>query len=184
MHYIGKAGLLLALTGLMLGCAVGTNKVPPADVKNREAGFVYGYVEADNDFIERVDILEYGKIYVPPFQMPPRVLVFDNGMFMAENIPPGRYVISSFRSDRNNYNMVRDKRHAYQRIFRVEPGEMEYVGSFNLRVTRKGVIEFGDFKVTEILRPGEREVLRELYHLTEGTAWQNRIARRLKELYQ
>ena len=103
---------------------------------------------------------------------------------MAENIKPGSYVISGFRSDRNHYNLSRSKRQTYQRIFRVQPGEMEYMGAFNLRVTKKGKINFGDFKVSELRRPQERDVLKHLYHITEGTVWQDKIARRLKALRQ
>ncbi len=173
------AGLLL--TSCMI---VSKGKAPPNEVQYQNSAFVYGYVEANNDFIERVDFVEYGKVYVSPFRKVPRVLVFDNGMFMAENIKPGKYVIAGFRSGRNHYNMTRSQRQSYQNVFRIEPGEMEYLGSYNVRVTKKGKIDFGKFQVTRIQRPGERDVLKHLYRVTEGTSWQSRIARRLKELRQ
>ncbi len=173
------------LVSLVAGCAgLARTSAPPNNIKLNDSGFIYGYVEATNDAIDRVTLVEYGRIYIPPFTQPPRVLVYNNGVFMAENIKPGRYVISGFRSSRNNYNLARSKRDAYQKIFRVMPGEMQYVGAFNVKVTKKGDLRFGKFKITELQRPGERDVLKELYHATEGTAWQDKIARRLKQLRQ
>ena len=174
-----------ALAFVVSGCSVvSRGSAPPDDAKTVDSAFIYGYVEAEEDAIEQVDFVQFGKVYVPPFNKPPRVLVFDNGFFMAENIEPGKYVISGFRSDRNHYNMARTKRHAYQRIIVIKPGSMKYIGSFNVRVTQKDKIESGKFKVTEIQRPGERDVLKHLYHVTEGTSWQDKISRRLKQLRQ
>jgi len=163
---------------------VSRDTAPPNDISANDSGFIYGYVEAENDLIDRVDLLEYGRVYVPPFNKPPRVLVYNKGFFMAENIKPGRYILSGFRSSRNFYNLARSKQNAYQRIFRVMPGEMEYVGAYFVKVTKQGDLRFGKFDIRELQRPGERDVLKELYHVTEGTAWQDKIARRLKQLRQ
>jgi len=185
MHVPYTRIIVFIMAGFITGCSfLSRSQAPPNNINSQDAAFIYGYVEADNDSIDRVDFVEFGKVYIPPFNKPPRVLVFDNGVFMAENIKPGKYVISGFRSDRNNYNLVRSKRSAYQRIIRVMPGEMQYLGAFNVRVTQKGKIEFGKFQVTELQRPGEREVLKHLYRVTEGTSWQNKISRRLKQLRQ
>ena len=170
---------------LLAGCSLlSRGAPPPTDMISPDAAFIYGYVEADNDAIEQVDFLKYKDVYVMPFKSPPRVLVFDNGMFMAENIMPGNYVIAGYRSLRNNYSLTTSKRQAYQHIFHIQAGDMRYLGSYNLHVTEKGRIAYGEFKVTDLQRPGERDVLRYLYDVTEGTAWQNKIARRLKELRQ
>lgn len=185
MQIIYRTLIIACVTGLVASCAHSSRMaVPPDDGKFVDAGFVYGYVETENEVIERIDFIEYGKIYVPPFTNPPRVLVYNNGVFMAENIKPGKYIISGFRSNRNHYNLARNKRLAYQKIFIVQPGEMEYLGAYNVRVTERGKIDFGELKLRELQRPGERDVLKELFHLTEGTVWQNKVARRLKELRQ
>lgn len=178
------AGFLFAMQFLNACSVVSSGTAHPDEIKSTEAAIVYGYVEVEDDTIERVDFIEYSKVYVSPFIKQPRVLVFDNGMFMAENIKPGDYLIGGYRSEHNHYNLSRSARLTYQRVYHIEPGEMRYLGSFHLRVTRQGNIEFGDLKVTEIVRPGEREILKHLYQVTEGTAWQNKIGRRLKELYQ
>jgi hypothetical protein len=169
---------------LLMSCSIVSGVAPPEDIKTIDSAFVYGYVEAEEDVIERVDLVEFGKVYIPPLRKPPRVLVFDNGMFMAENITPGKYVIAGFRSDRNHYNLASSRREAYQRVFRIEAGEMEFVGSFNVRTLHGDKTRTEKFKVTPIQRPGEKDVLKHLYHVTEGTAWQDKIAVRLKELRQ
>jgi hypothetical protein len=176
--------VVLLSAWLLMSCAVVSGKAPPEDIKTIDSAFVYGYVEGATDVIERVDLVEFGKVYIPPFRKPPRVLVFDSGVFMAENVNPGKYVIAGFRSDRNHYNMVSSRRSAYQHVYRIEPGEMEYLGSFNVRTIESSKKRSNDFKVTFIQRPGERDVLKRLYDATEGTAWQDKIARRLKELRQ
>lgn len=178
-----QTGIVLT-AWLLMSCSVISGKAPPEDVKSIDSALVYGYVEAERDVIERVDLVEFGRVYIPPFKKPPRVLVFDNGMFMAENVSPGKYVIAGFRSDRNHYNMVSSRRQAYQRVFRIESGEMEYLGSFNVRSHHGKKRRSGDFNIIPIQRPGERDVLMHLYDITEGTAWQDKIARRLKELRQ
>lgn len=177
-------GLILVAWMLASCTVVSRGSPPPDDIAMDDAALVYGYVEAEDDVIEQVDLLEFGKVYIPPFRKPPRVMVFDNGMFLAENIKPGKYVLAGFRSERNHYNMARSKRKAYQHIVNIKPGDMEYIGAYNVRVTRKGRIEFGDFTVTALQRPGERDILKHLYQVTEGTAWQNKIARRLRQLRQ
>ncbi len=178
-----QTGIVLS-AWLLMSCAIVSGKAPPEDAKSIDSAIVYGYVEAVGDVIERVDLVEFGKVYIPPFRKPPRVLVFDNGMFMAENIKPGKYVIAGFRSDRNHYNMVSSRRQAYQRVFHIEAGEMEYIGSFNLRADKGEKRRSSDVSITPIQRPGERDVLKHLYDIAEGTAWQDKIAKRLKQLRQ
>lgn len=178
---------LLSLCGLMFGlmACTGTSLVaPPEDIKTTNSAMIFGYVEADIDRIEQVDIFEYGNLYAPPFRKPPRVLMFDNGVFMVENLKPGKYIIAGFRSEDNHYNMARSTRQTYQRILNVEAGELEYAGSFQLHVTERGKLYYGDFLVTMLQRPGERDILKHLYDVTESTAWQYKIEQRLKELRQ
>ncbi len=172
--------VILALSG-----CTGTSKIaPPDEIKTTNATMIYGYVEADNDVIEQVDIFEYGQIYVPPFNKPPRVLVFDNGVFMVENLKPGKYIIAGFRSEKNQYNMARSVRQMYQKVLTVEAGDILYAGSYRLQITERGKLDYGNFLVTQLLRPGERDILKKLYEITTGTGWQNKIERRLKELRQ
>ena len=71
--------LLPFLALLFSSCTVVSRVTTPAeDIKNPDSAFVYGYVEAEDDTIDTVDFVQYGKVYIPPFNKPPRVLVFEN----------------------------------------------------------------------------------------------------------
>jgi hypothetical protein len=157
---------------------------PPHDVYSKKYAMVYGSVLADEKITE-VDLYEYGKTYIRPFTKTPRVLVYDDGTFMAENLKPGNYVIAAFHAGKKNqFNLVRSKQQAYQHIIRVKAGEIKYVGSYRIYVTKSRLIGKGDFEIEEIQRPGERQVLRNLHVVTEDTGWQKMIEKRLKELRQ
>lgn len=174
---------LVIISGLV--ACTGTSLVaPPEDIKTTNAAMIFGYVEADNDVIEQVDIFEYGQVYVPPFRKPPRVLVFDNGVFMVENLKPGKYIIAGFRSEKNQYNMARSVRQMYQKVLNLEAGDILYAGSYHLQITERGRLDYGDFSVMQLQRPGERDILKKLYEVTTSTGWQNKIERRLKTLRQ
>lgn len=176
--------ILAALFAVLTGCTATSLVAPPEDIRNTNSAMIFGYVEADDDTIEQVDIFEYGQIYVPPFRKPPRVLLYDNGVFMVENLKPGKYIIAGFRSEKNKYNMSRSVRQTYQRVLQIDAGDLHYAGSFHLRITERGKLNYGDFVVTTMQRPGERDILKQLYDVTQNTGWQNKIERRLKELYQ
>lgn len=169
---------------VLVACTSTSVMAPPEDIKATHSAMIFGYAEADEGPIEQVDIYEYGNVYVPPFRKPPRVLVFDNGIFMVENLKPGKYIIAGFRSSKNHYDMARSVRQTYQRVVNVEAGEIQYVGSFHVQVTEKGKLNYGNFAVSQLQRPGERDILKHLYDVTESTGWQNKIERRLKELRQ
>ena len=178
---------IIATTIMWFGlyaCTSTSIVAPPEDIKATHSAMIFGYVETDEDPIEQVDIYEYGNVYIPPFRKPPRVLVYDNGIFMVENLKPGKYIIAGFRSNKNHYDMARSVRQTYQRILKIDAGGMHYVGSFHVQVTEKGKINYGNFAVTQLQRPGERDILKHLYDVTESTGWQNKIEQRLKELRQ
>ena len=175
----------ILILGLLVSGLIACSKpAPPDDVHSKKYGMIYGSVLA-NDRITAVDFFEYGKTYVRFFTKIPRVLVYENGTFMAENLKPGKYVIAGFRAGKkNHFNLVRSEQQAYQRVIHVKPGELKYVGSYQIHVTKSRLLGKGKFKVEEIQRPGERQVLRNLQVVTAGTGWQKMIERRLKELWQ
>jgi len=175
----------ILILGLLVSGLIACSKpAPPDDVHSKKYGMIYGSVLA-NEKITAVDFFEYGKTYVRFFTKIPRLLVYENGTFMAENLKPGKYVIAGFRAGKkNHFNLVRSEQQAYQRVIHVKPGELKYVGSYQIHVTKSRLLGKGKFEIEEILRPGERQVLRNLQVVTAGTGWQKMIERRLKELWQ
>lgn len=175
---------IFILSVLVAAVAACSTPAPPDDVFSKNNAMIYGSVLAD-DKITGVDFYEYGKTYIRHFTKVPRVLVYENGTFMAENLKPGKYVIAAFHAgEKNLFNLVRSKQQAYQRIIHVKPGEIKYVGSYRIHITKSRLLGKGNFEIEEILRPGERQILRNLQVVTEGTGWQKMIERRLKELWQ
>lgn len=174
---------LIAVLGLslgLLGCAAKPR--PPFEVKSPEMGMIYGNINIPGHEATEIELREYDKFYMPPFVKPPRVMIFRNGDFVAENLPPGSYYISRFASKRLFYTMVKDNRSAYQSIITVEPGSINYVGSFEITNVQPGLFTKGDFKVRTVRHPSERKILKHMYKITRGTGWQARISQRIKSL--
>ncbi|MDH5601284.1 MAG: hypothetical protein OEY78_08285, partial [Gammaproteobacteria bacterium] len=120
--------LLFALN--ISGCA--TKPKPPFEIKNAENGIIYGNIYIPGREVTEIELREYGKLYIPPFRSPPRVMVFRNGNFVAENLTPGNYYISRFKSNKLEYNLVKDGRSAYQWVFNVEPAAVKYIGAYEI----------------------------------------------------
>ena len=177
-----RKAMLLRVLGPLAAILLGACAAPPPphDILSPENALVFGYVESKENPIDTVEFHKYGEVYIPPFKTPPRVLIFRNGNFMAENIKPGKYYIAAFHSKLNKFSLVGTKQAAYQIVVDVKPGSLTYLGSHRI-YPRSGNAE-PDIK--PILNPGEREILRELYHVTAGTGWQAKISRRLQDLRQ
>ena len=128
----------IVLTLLLLsGCAI--KPKPPYEMKSPEMGMIYGNIHIPGHEVTEIELREYDKLYIPPFISPPRVMVFRNGNFVAENLRPGNYYISRFVSKKLFYTLVKDRRSAYQNIITVEPGSVKYVGSFEITDISPGI---------------------------------------------
>ena len=178
-----KYGLVISVFVLLLslaGCA--TKPKPPFEVSSPEKGMIYGNVRIPGHEVTEVELREFGKFYLPPFIKPPRVMVFRNGNFIAENLKPANYYISRFVSKKLFYSMVKDERSAYQWTINVEPGSTKYVGAFEITDVTPGLFEKGNFNIRTVRHPSERKVLKHMFEVTQGTGWQSRIERRMKSL--
>ncbi len=171
-------GVLIVLASS--GCA--TKPAPPKDIESSEKGMIFGHIHIPGREVTEIELREFGKFYLPPFVKPPRVMVFRNGNFMAENLEPGNYYISRFVSNKLYYTLVKDNRSAYQRIIRVEPGSLKYVGSFEISDVTPGIFVKGDFTFRSVRHPTERSILKHMFEVTAGTGWQARVERRIKSL--
>lgn len=178
-----RLGLIIVFFAMLLnlsGCAVKPR--PPFEIKSPENGMIYGHIYIPGHEVTEIELREYGRFYLPPFVVPPRVMIFRNGNFMAENLTPGSYYISRFVSKKLNYTLVKDGRSAYQAIINVEPGAVKYVGAFKITDVKPGVFVQGDFNIRTVRHPSERKVLKHMFKITQGTGWQTRIQHRIKSL--
>lgn len=175
-----RLSILLSAVCVLAACAISD---PPNEILSPEMAMMYGYVEADYP-IDAIDFHEFGVVYIVPFRRPPRVLVYQNGYFMAENLKPGKYYIAAFHSGEKVYKLVDSAQSSYQNIINIKPGSLNFIGSHRIVVQSRHLLTHGEFDVVRIRRPDERTLLNYFYALTDGTAWQKKIARRMKELRQ
>jgi len=168
-------------TALVLGACA--KPAPPFEIKEANHSMIFGHVSAPEKVTE-VELREYGKFYISPFIKPPRVLIYNNGHFMAENLAPGKYMISAFNTKNSEFVLVNSKRTAYQEIIHVEPGEAKFIGSYRVTEIKRGLLDKGEFDVRHTRKPSERRVIKDLFHVTKGTAWQAMLEHRMQELRQ
>lgn len=180
MSAVKRLSALLSAVVLLAACAVA---VPPNDIFSPEKAMIYGYVDAEFP-IDSIYLQEFGVVYIAPFKSPPRVLIYKNGYFMAENLKPGRYFISAYNSKLKSYKVVDSPQTIYQNIFTVKPGSLHFVGAHRIVVQKRRLLSHGEFDVVRLRRPDERSMLRYFYDITDGTGWQKKIVRRMKELRQ
>ena len=178
-----RYGMTLLILGLLLGlggCA--TKPKPPFEIVSPEKGMIYGNIHIAGHQVTEIELREYGKFYLPPFVVPPRVMIFRNGNFVAENLSPGSYYISRFISNKLFYSLVKDGISSYQWIINVEPGSIKYVGAYEITDVEPGIFVKGKFNIRKVRHPSERKVLKHMFQITQGTGWQSRIQRRIKSL--
>ncbi len=177
IRYIFYGLLTVAILG---ACAA---PAPPLEIKDASRSMIFGHVEAPEKVTE-VELREYGKFYIPPFVKPPRVLIYNNGNFMAENLKPGKYIISAFNTKKSDFVLVNSKRTAYQNIIHVGVGEAKFIGSYRITDIKRGLLDKGEFDVRRARKPSERRVIRHLFNVTQGTVWQAMLEHRMQELRQ
>ena len=103
---------------------------------------------------------------------------------MAENLKPGKYFISAYHAKHKSYKVVNSAQSTYQSVFNIKPGSLNFMGSNRIVVQKRRLLTHGEFEVVPLRRPDERSMLRFFYEITDGTAWQKKIVRRMKELRQ
>ena len=179
-HKFGMIVTALILLANLSGCAV--KPKPPFEIVSPEMGMVYGNIHIAGHEVTEIELREFGRLYIPPFVVPPRVMIFRNGDFIAENIPPGDYYIARFVSKKLIYPLVINGTSSYQNIIHVEPGSAVYVGAYEITDVTPGLFVKGKFNMRLARHPSERKVLKHMFQITKGTGWQSRIGRRIKSL--
>jgi len=181
-YWVVWTRLLLILPPMLAGCT--SALPPPLKMEDPKYSMIFGNVQS-GVMITQVKLHEYGAVYLPPFHTPPKVHVYPNGDFIAENLEPGKYYLSGFQSsDLRDFSLASLKLKPFQRVIWIKPGTLHYVGSYKLSgpLVLDKKAKDDEFFIRKVRLPGERDILRRIYQITEGTAWQNRIDKRLKEL--
>lgn len=179
-HLIKLTCMVVFLSVSVTSCALKPR--PPFEVESPEKSMIYGNIKIPGHEVTEIELREFGRFYMPPFVVPPRVMIFRNGDFVAENLQPGNYYISRFVAKKLSYTLVNGERSAYQWIINVEPGDLKYVGTFEITDVVPGVFVKGDFNIRNVRHPSERTILKRMFEITRGTGWQDRVDRRMKSL--
>lgn len=167
--------------GLVACSTLGVSVAPPKDIESPELGMIFGNIQAPERVTEVV-LRRYGKIYIRPFNRPPRVLIYKNGDFMAENLEPGSYILSEVSTAGERYSLINQKIDAYQNIVDLKPGDIKYMGSYRIFDFRPDDGRREKFEIMSMRKPDERQVVKTLYERSLGTGWQDLLNKRLMEL--
>jgi len=176
-----KLFIISLLIGLVACAKLGVSIAPPKDIESSELGLIFGNIQAPERITEVV-LRKYGKIYIRPFNRPPRVLVYKNGDFMAENLEPGSYILAEVSTAGERYSLINQKIDAYQNIVDLNPGDVKYMGSYRIFDLRPEDGRREKFEIISQRKPDEREVVKHLYDKSRGTGWQDLFNKRLMEL--
>ena len=176
-----KLFILSMVMGLLSCSGIGVSVAPPKEVKSSDMGLIFGNIRAPERITEVV-LRKYGKIYIRPFNRPPRVLVYKNGDFMAENLEPGSYILSTVVTVGNRYNLIDQKIDAYQNIIDLNPGSVKYLGTYQIFDLRDEDGRREKFEMMSRRKPDERQIVKTLYSKSRGTGWQDLFNKRLMEL--
>lgn len=186
MNLIHRIIVLFSFIAITSACT--SSLAPPLEVEKPEMGMVFGNIQSGL-LMTGVTIHRYGSFYLDPLWPSPKVQVYPNGDFLAVNLTPGKYYLASFTASRRDkksttFKMSNINLKPYQHVFTVKPGDMKYAGSYRLsgKLVSDKDAKGDDFSIRWNRLPGEREILRNLFEVTNGTGWQQRIDRRLKEL--
>lgn len=178
--WLVKYTISIVLAMSLIGCTV--KPAPPFEITSPDRGMIYGNIRILGHEVTEIELREFGRFYMPPFSASPRVMVYRNGNFVAENLVPGNYFISRFVSNKLLYTLVNDERSAYQWIIKVEPGSIKFAGTFEIADVTPNEFKKGKFNIKSVRHPSERKVLHHIFQITEGTGWQSKIKRRIKSL--
>ena len=123
-------------------------------------------------------------LYVPPFKSPPKAHTYNNGNFFFENIRPGKYYLQGFMSGSLDFTFTfRSKEELDRAAFLVRPGELHYVGSYEVTGMKNGFFSPGSFDIERVQRPDKEKIFREIMEAAAGTGWDKRIEKYLKMKY-
>jgi len=152
------------------------------DIQLDNGGIIYGNIQTYSR-LEDIDInkiLSTGKI---DFKNKIKVRTFSNGNFIAENLKPGKYIISSIDTRNKAIDLevlVRDVEF-YSIIVRA--GEAVYAGTYQIKVSKITGVD-GKHKI-QLLRsavPTEKRILKHVSKIERDSIWGRSLRARMQLL--
>ena len=173
MKYLNS--LIVGFFCLLLVSCGGLGPVRP--VQNADNALVYGNIQLPGDkVVSQLIMHEYRVTYITPFKNPPQAHVYDNGDFFFENVKPGTYYLHRFLSGRTLYVFPYESmKEVDAATFEVKPGDVIYIGSFEVVNEKEEYIVPGSFELKALANPDSLSILRHIAEITRGTGWDKRI---------
>lgn len=171
IKYLKTAVTFLGLI-MIAGCLLLPNRIH--DIKDERSALVYGSIQGIKmDFIH---LHKVGKIYIGNWNKP-RPHIYKDGTFFFENIEPGEYYIDSLQYGKYifDFGFI-----AKTIKFTVKPGELHYVGSFEVTDIKDYLIGLGKFTIKRVDTPDRKTLLERIMLITKGTGWESRIRSKIQ----
>ena len=197
---MNRSTVLISLVALVFLTVGGCLMNPVREPSSPDSAFVYGRIDLSGakDQLNWVSMLthprdpnkkkrlNYGGI------TDVMVHVHSDGTFFAENVDPGQYYllyvdgkVNGFTRTKNIYYLQDMSTGKVENpdVFTVHAGEFVYLGAWGYKSEKKGGGFFGtkdtEFSFNPLEDVSEADVLQTILPLVKGTAWQEKIQRRL-----
>src|SRR5262249_22305049 len=148
-----------------------------------ERSFVFGYIDMD-DAPSSLDWMTLSQV-APPTDAPIWGMRISDGMFYAEVLKPGSYILEEFGSNGGFFKKVvtygAGRQNNPVKIVINNPG-VYYVGSFQYVRVSTGIFRPDAFELRRISAPSEKELLSRLLPFANGTNWDPILRTRMAAL--
>jgi len=178
----------LAVALLMLAAGCSSNQIQLGkpwqlpEPTGTDDALIFGYVvigKKENPLIpEYVRILRKGKVYAGMGLqgIGEKTHVFSDGRFVTR-IKPGEFNFNAFYANQTMYQVEANLKSPTW--FTIGPGQIYYVGSYQVKHTRADKPwRPGEFNTERTNNPSERELLQWLLTVSKGTGWEAKVRRR------
>jgi len=146
------------------------------------SGIIYGNIQTSSRLknIEINKILFNGKLDA---KNKLRVRTFSNGNFIAENLKPGNYIISSIDTRKNTLDIkILEKEVEYFSI-QVHPNEVVYAGTYKIISSTDVSIKTKErLMLQRSAYPTEKKILRHVSKIEKNTKWAKSLKARMNKL--
>jgi hypothetical protein len=149
------------------------------DIQLENSGIIYGNIKSQSQLknIELYKLLANGKVDQENYY---RVRTFSNGNFIAENLLPGNYIITSVETKSNLLGLYSSEHEMEFYSIQVHQGEAVYAGTFKVVVTQINDTE--KVTVSRSATPTEKKILRHVSKVERDTIWYRSLKERLRIL--
>ncbi len=165
MHPTIRVATAVAVCSLA-GCITAASRGP---VDTSTHTLVYGHIDAGKP-LQDIEIAKMGS---------PRKMhgsVSPTGDFYFADVPPGEWGLMQFEAGDERYLLMVGFTDWTRFRFTAKPGELKYVGTWQMTGESKGRFAPGHFSVERVEDADGRAILKRLQPSLAGSGWERRVA--------